>query len=263
MTGVSNMHISPLPNYSSFFNSIIWEKDRFFYENTCFSLEPHRGHKTPCDAGCLNLYKTISAINEYRHFWTMHHDLLVRNVFEIGVWSGGSLIFWHNLFKPEKIVGIDLFERELSEYYRNYIVMHNLQDAIKIFWGVDQKNKEFLKKIISTEFRGPLDIVFDDGSHFYEETKISFLTLFPHIRPGGMYVIEDWSWSLMDPDLIPDETYFKDKIPLMELIIDLIIGIGKGNGMINNISIYQNFAVIERSAATIPEHGFSLGNPLG
>ena len=78
-----------------------------------------------------------------------------------------------------------------------------------------------------------------------------------------MYVIEDWSWSLMDPDLIPDETYFKDKIPLMELIIDLIIGIGKGNGMINNISIYQNFAVIERSAATIPEHGFSLGNPLG
>ena len=38
---------------------------------------------------------------------------------------------------------------------------------------------------------GPLDIVIDDGSHINEHVITSFNALFPHVRPGGLYVIED------------------------------------------------------------------------
>ena len=249
---MSCRHEAPSSDYASFFDSLTWEQDRLFHETTCFSLEPLRGPDTPCDAGCLNLHKTVPTLDEYRHFWTLHTNLKVRNVLEIGVWSGASLIFWHKFFNPEKIVGIDLFPRDLSECYHSYITAHNLEDVIRIFWRVDQKNQEFLYKIVSTEFAGPLDVVIDDGSHYYEESKISFMTLFPHIRPGGMYIIEDWSWSLWNPERFRNKNYFKDKTPLMDLITDLMNEIGKGSEMIQNISIYQNFAVIERSGQPHP-----------
>jgi hypothetical protein len=42
---------------------------------------------------------------------------------------------------------------------------------------------------------GPLDLVVDDCSHLYEPTRASFNELFPRLRPGGAYVIEDWVWA--------------------------------------------------------------------
>ena len=38
----------------------------------------------------------------------------------------------------------------------------------------------------------PLDLVIDDASHLYGPTMASFEVLFPRLRPGGLYVIEDW-----------------------------------------------------------------------
>ncbi len=38
-----------------------------------------------------------------------------------------------------------------------------------------------------------INLVIDDASHLYQETKVSFETLFPLLRPGRLYVIEDWN----------------------------------------------------------------------
>lgn len=40
-------------------------------------------------------------------------------------------------------------------------------------------------------YAGPFDIVVDDGGHFMEDVILSFKTLLPHVRAGGMYVVED------------------------------------------------------------------------
>jgi hypothetical protein len=40
-----------------------------------------------------------------------------------------------------------------------------------------------------------MNLVVDDASHTYEDTKASFETLFPLLQPGGIYAIEDWSWA--------------------------------------------------------------------
>lgn len=42
-----------------------------------------------------------------------------------------------------------------------------------------------------------LDLVIDDASHLLTPSTATFNPLFPCPRPGGLHVIEDWSWDLV------------------------------------------------------------------
>jgi hypothetical protein len=50
-------------------------------------------------------------------------------------------------------------------------------------------DESFLGKVL--EETGPLDIIIDDGSHINRDVLTSFHYLFPGLRTGGFYVIED------------------------------------------------------------------------
>ena len=39
---------------------------------------------------------------------------------------------------------------------------------------------------------GEFDIIIDDGSHYMDDQQCSFITLFPFVKSGGMYIIEDY-----------------------------------------------------------------------
>ncbi len=41
----------------------------------------------------------------------------------------------------------------------------------------------------------PLDIVIDDASHASHHQQNAFLEIFPQLRPGGLYIIEDLRWQ--------------------------------------------------------------------
>lgn len=53
----------------------------------------------------------------------------------------------------------------------------------------DQGNREDLRLFASE--CGPFDLIIDDGSHASHHQQITLGILFPHLRPGGLYVIED------------------------------------------------------------------------
>jgi hypothetical protein len=57
----------------------------------------------------------------------------------------------------------------------------------------DQSDETFLARLIS--HYGGFDIVIDDGSHIASHVHASFRALFPAVRPGGWYVIEDLETS--------------------------------------------------------------------
>jgi hypothetical protein len=45
---------------------------------------------------------------------------------------------------------------------------------------------------------GPFDIIIDDASHVSAHQQIGLACLFPHLKPSGLYFIEDLHWQRQD-----------------------------------------------------------------
>lgn len=112
---------------------------------------------------------------------------------EIGVENGRSMKMWQQYFsEAEHIYGIGYgnFQVKPSQDCNSDAATRvNSKTACTIYKG-DQSDIKFLKRFIG-ETRGDFDIIIDDGSHLPSHQLISFETLWPAIRPGGMYVVED------------------------------------------------------------------------
>lgn len=104
---------------------------------------------------------------------------------EIGVadprFPGASAKMWRDYFPDLYFVGYDI-NPEAGKY-------QDLANNIYIFIG-DQNSPEDLQRCIDSH-GGEFDIILDDGSHYSEHILTSFENLFPHLKPGGYYVIED------------------------------------------------------------------------
>ena len=95
--------------------------------------------------------------------------------------GGHSLRMWKIYFPFAKIFAIDIHDKSALQEKR-----------IKIFQG-SQVDQNFLEKVLLET--GDLDIIIDDGSHINEHVITSFKILFPHLKDGGTYVIEDTQTS--------------------------------------------------------------------
>ncbi|MEE9414330.1 MAG: class I SAM-dependent methyltransferase [Acidimicrobiales bacterium] len=127
----------------------------------------------------------------------MHAKLLgavrPKRILELGVFTGGSLAMSGLAPTLDKVVGIELETRPLKSL-EDFISANHLSETIQPYLGVDQADRHTLDRIMETEFSGqPLDLVIDDASHLLEPTRLSFEALFPRLRSGGVYIIEDWA----------------------------------------------------------------------
>ena len=89
----------------------------------------------------------------------------------------------------------------------------------------------------------------DDASHLYGPTKNSFECLFPLLRRGGLYIIEDWAWEHWD-EFKPPHPLAKEE-GLSRLITDLVAATGTSQTLINSLTIYRGFTVVERGGADL------------
>jgi hypothetical protein len=107
---------------------------------------------------------------------------------ELGILEGGSLQLWRDYFPRGVIVGIDL------NIPRNF---SNL-DRIRIFQG-RQEDTQFLRSVAMETAPEGFDIIIDDASHIAALSRVSFWYLFEnHLKPGGLYAIEDWGTGYWD-----------------------------------------------------------------
>jgi hypothetical protein len=122
---------------------------------------------------------------KYANFYQRHFESLrPKTLLEIGAFEGDSLRIWKEIFPNTRIVGID-FDPSTKEKNPN----------LNIFIG-NQTDRRFLDKVISRI--GIPDIVIDDGGHFRSQQTITFKHLFPHLKSGGVYVIEDLETSYLE-----------------------------------------------------------------
>jgi hypothetical protein len=97
---------------------------------------------------------------------------------EIGVLGGASLRTWEEYFPNSKIIGADI----------NPAVKMFERDRVSIEI-LDQSNIEQLTHVAIKH--GPFDIIVEDGSHMWEHQITSLRTMFPFLKNGGLYVVED------------------------------------------------------------------------
>lgn len=118
------------------------------------------------------------------------------NVLELGIMEGGSTALAALAGGPQKLVAVEL-EPERVGALDELIEREGLGDRVRAYYGVDQSDRERLGEIAAQEFGDErLDLVIDDASHRLEPTRASFETLFPRLRDGGLFLIEDWRWQI-------------------------------------------------------------------
>jgi cephalosporin hydroxylase len=152
----------------------------------------------------------------------------VRNVVELGIYRGGSLVLWHEALAAT-VVGVDsdppavtapLIERYVTESGAS---VHRL-------WGTDQASGDLARRVPEI-LGGPIDLIIDDASHLYLPTLRSFELLFPLLRPGGTYVIEDWGAAkfpeFQRPEGAIDEVLkdiidrIRDRAPIESMLVNI------------------------------------------
>lgn len=99
---------------------------------------------------------------------------------ELGVWAGASLRTWREYLPQATIVGVDKVDREIHI------------DGVDIYI-FDQNDREDIEFCLA--LYGGFDVIIDDASHLSSKTIRSFKLLYPHLNPGGLYVIEDLQTS--------------------------------------------------------------------
>ena len=139
-------------------------------------------------------------LNNYERYFQSIADQNVK-LLELGIDKGGSLLMWRDFFQNGRIVGLDL----------EYFDVDDPKGKIKVYQG-DQRDVNLLSRIGGECAPEGFDIIIDDASHIAEFTKISFWHLFDnHLKPGGIYVIEDWRTGYWDA--WPDGKKYKQPNP--------------------------------------------------
>lgn len=99
----------------------------------------------------------------------------VKSFLEIGLQTPNSINMWAEYFPNAEIYGADIDPS--NKYFET--------DRIKVFIG-DQGDEDFLKSLPNN-----LDIVIEDGSHLPQHMILAPKTLFPKMKDGGFFAVED------------------------------------------------------------------------
>jgi len=128
---------------------------------------------------------------------------------------------WKNYFRKSKIISVDIFDKSQLQEKR-----------IKIYEG-SQIDKDLLN-IMDIE-SGPFDIIIDDGSHINNNVITTFNHLFPKLKKGGIYVIEDTQTSYW-PDMGGKVSERNNEDTIYGFFKSLIDGLNYKEYMISNYS---------------------------
>ena len=241
---------------------LTWEdSERLRVGETVFhTLAPDKVmHRASPEDGEFAVFKARSLIETYAALIAEHQP---ERILELGIATGGSTVLLAELARPAKLVAID---RKPLDEVRARVGAHadsrGFSEVIRTFGGVDQADRSQIARIVEEEFGGHTpDLVIDDCSHLYEPTRASFNELFPRLRPGGAYLIEDWTWAHNPLDSEYPEGVWPDEVPLTRLFFEIELAIPSIPGLIASISIDRQAAVITRGEAEIDPQDFEIAS---
>jgi cephalosporin hydroxylase len=123
-------------------------------------------------------------------------------VCEVGVWQGASLAMWQHLLPQAVVIGVDNHAAGQCRWPQGTRQIAAAQDD------------PALPALVREHAPSGCDLVVDDASHIGTLTLATFKLLWPLVKPGGYYVVEDWAdpWVFPDWDL-PQDDRLVDAVP--------------------------------------------------
>lgn len=205
------------------------------------------------------IFKWDHYLKIYDHHFNRFRSSKVKFL-EIGVSHGGSLQLWRKYFGEDAtIFGIDIDAR-----------CGVLDDppCVNIRIG-SQADAQFLRKTV--EEMGGIDIVLDDGSHRVSHQCTTFDTLFPLVRAGGVYMVEDLHTNYWRGEYEGGWRRRSTFLEQMKDAVDDLHGwwhekpqrLGEAHKIIDSINFYDSIIVIEKkSELSRGPFAKQIGTPL-
>jgi SAM-dependent methyltransferase len=140
--------------------------------------------------GGSDVWSKIIVPGLYELYESYLHELTDRPItlLELGVHGGTSLKTFARYFPNGKIIGVDIKDDK-----PDFTGFPNI-----VFARGDQRKAEELDAICAAHAPNGLDVIIDDASHYGAWSLASYTALFPHLKPGGLYFIEDWITGYWD-----------------------------------------------------------------
>jgi predicted O-methyltransferase YrrM len=227
--------------------------------------------------GSLPVFKSRDLVETYLG---LRDRLAAPVIVELGIYRGGSTALLHALFQPERLIAIDR-TAEPAEALSSYIASRDLQSVVRPRYGVDQADRATVAAIVAEELAGRgIDLVIDDASHQYAPTLASFETLFPRLRPGGLYVIEDWdchhraadfragatgesgpSWTSAFVRAVENSVANPDTDPrLVRLPLELLLARASNRDVIRDVTVMDKLVIVRRGEEALDPATFRLAD---
>jgi hypothetical protein len=118
------------------------------------------------------------------HIGYLRHEPIT--LLELGIWHGASLRMWEAWFSKARIIGVDINPAFHWDTAR-----------------VESRNADATMYVPSEGY----DIVVDDASHEPADISASHTNIWPFVKPGGWYVVEDMSFATYGQDAFSDVLY--------------------------------------------------------
>lgn len=179
-------------------------------------------------------------------------DVAPGSIVELGLFQGGSAALMLLYSEPEVFIGVERAEKRIAPL--DQLAARFPEGAVKLYYGLDQADAPALRDAVAAGLDGRrIDIVIDDASHLVGPTRSSFNTLFPLVRPGGYFVIEDWAWAH-----IGFGAHRPKEEPLSRIVFELTLALPAHPGLIDDIHIDRYQALIRRGDLEVDPSSFDL-----
>lgn len=229
----------------------------------------------PSRDGSLTLLKSRRMVDVYASLF----DGLDRpRIVELGISQGGSVALFALMTRPTSLVAVDLSPDRIAPLDR-FIADKGLEGVVSAHYGVDQADKARLTELVDASVGGePLDLVIDDASHRYTPTVASFECLFPRLRPGGRYVIEDWTTQdvlgvamrtylaaaapgereALQAQIDAARTNDPPDAPMSLIAIELVLARGQSRGGIRDVTVDEDWITVTRDDSPLDPSTYRL-----
>lgn len=190
--------------------------------------------ETGTDKADQHPYKGHDYARHYdRLFHGLRHDKL--KMLEIGVGGGESVVGWLEYFHQGHVYGMDNNQATNpwntvgSGIHPRYTFVHG-----------DQSDKTMWACFLADHGKD-WDIVIDDGGHFSNQVFITLREMWPHVKKGGLYCIEDVEVAYQQNSI-----FLTPGVPTHREIMHQLIDDLNGYGKYDSIYFARGLVIIKK-----------------